>query len=93
VQSGRWRAADHVVPEQERCFEFFLNQLRLRAGVHIQDFAPRTGLCWSMASAAVCRARDKGLLQQQGQMLVPTEPGWRFVNETQALFLPPEQGF
>jgi hypothetical protein len=46
-----------------------------------------------MASAAVCRARDKGLLQQQGQMLVPTEPGWRFVNETQALFLPPEQGF
>lgn len=93
VQSGRWRAEDHVVPEQERCFEFFLNQLRLRAGVHIQDFAPRTGLRWSMASAAVCRARDQGLLQQQGQMLVPTEPGWRFVNETQALFLPPEQGF
>ncbi len=91
VQSGHWRAQDRVVPEQERCFEFFLNQLRLREGVNLQDFTPRTGLCWSMASAAVRRARDKGLLQQQGQMLVPTEPGWRFVNETQALFLPREQ--
>ena len=90
VQSGHWRMQDRVVPEPERCFEFFLNQLRLRAGVNLQDFAPRTGLRWSMARAAVCRARDRGLLQQQGQMLVPTEPGWRFVNETQALFLPPE---
>lgn len=89
LQSGHWRAEDRVVPEQERCFEFFLNQLRLRAGVHIKDFGPRTGLCWSMVSASVSGAQDRGLLKQLGQMLVPTDLGWRFVNETQALFLPP----
>jgi len=90
LQTGHWRAEDLVIGEQERCFEFFLNQLRLRKGVHMRDFGPRTGLDWSVISEVVSRAVDRGLLEQQDQLLVPTALGWRFVNETQAMFLPPE---
>jgi len=91
MKSGLWRAEEHAVSKPERCFEFFLNQLRLRTGVHVQDFESRTGLDWSTAAEAVSRAQSSGLLQQRGQMLVATELGWRFINDIQALFLPPEQ--
>jgi oxygen-independent coproporphyrinogen-3 oxidase len=89
LKSGHWRVEDRAVSDQERCFEFFLNQLRLHHGVKIQDFGPRTGLSWSFTSEAVSRAQDRGLLEQKDEMLVPTELGRRFVNETQMLFLPP----
>ena len=91
LQSGRWRAENRAVSAPDRCFEFFLNQLRLRQGVHLQDFESRTGLDWSAAGEAVSRALSDGLLQRQDQMLVPTELGWRFINDVQALFLPPEK--
>ncbi len=85
---GNWQAEDREVPERERAFEFFLNQLRLRGGVRLGDFAPRTGLDLNSINAAVGEAQRRGLLQQRGQILEPTDLGWRFVNDTQALFLP-----
>jgi len=88
IQTGDWRAEDRVVKEHEASFEFFLNQLRLREGVNIQDFGPRTGMSWSCVDPIVSRAREMGLLEQKEQRLVPTSLGWRFVNETQMLFLP-----
>lgn len=90
LRSGDWRAEDRAIGEQERRFEFFLNQLRLREGVHIPDFLARTGVPWSKAGDAVSLAKDRGLLQQLEHRLVPTALGWRFVNETQMLFLPSE---
>jgi len=88
MQDGNWRSEDLVVSDKDRCFEFFLNQLRLRAGVDMSEFGPRTGLSGKTAVAAVSEAQSRGLLEQQEQMLVPTELGWRFINEIQALFLP-----
>ncbi len=88
MQTGNWRAEDDVVAEREIPFEFFMNQLRLREGVHIEDFGPRTGMQWSCVDPAVSRAQEMGLLEQKEQRLVPTSLGWRFVNETQLLFLP-----
>jgi oxygen-independent coproporphyrinogen-3 oxidase len=88
LQNGNWYSEEQLVTEQERCFEFFLNQLRLRGGVNTGDFGPRTGLDWNVAAEAVSEAQSSGLLVEHDQMLVPTELGWRFVNEIQALFLP-----
>ncbi|MEJ8569446.1 radical SAM family heme chaperone HemW [Elongatibacter sediminis] len=88
LDTGRWLAETRAVPAAERVFEFFLNQLRLRDGVRATDFGPRTGLPWSAAEEAVEAAIGKGLLEWSGQRLIPTGTGWRFVNETQALFLP-----
>jgi oxygen-independent coproporphyrinogen-3 oxidase len=76
------------VQAADRAFEFFLNQLRLRAGVLKFQFTPRTGLPWSAVESPVDEAISKGLLEDHGDRLVATDLGWRFVNEIQALFLP-----
>jgi len=88
VASGDSLAENRAVDEQERVFEFFLNQLRLRRGVSRTQFVERTGLEWERVSARVEEAERKGLLTWLGERLTPTELGWRFVNEVQALFLP-----
>lgn len=81
-------AEDRVVPPEERVFEFFLNQLRLRRGVRKSQFEPRTGLVWDVVAHRVAQLLERNLLREQGDWLVPTELGWRFSNESQALFLP-----
>jgi oxygen-independent coproporphyrinogen-3 oxidase len=87
-KNAAWYAEKRDIAGPERCFEFFLNQLRLRGGVNLDDFTPRTGLGWQAAQTAVHEAEHKGLLVQRGRKLMPTELGWRFINDTQALFLP-----
>jgi oxygen-independent coproporphyrinogen-3 oxidase len=81
-------AEDRVLEPEERVFEFFLNQLRLRRGVRKSQFEPRTGLAWELVAQRVGQLLDRGLLSEQQDWLVPTELGWRFSNESQAVFLP-----
>ncbi len=90
LEQGGWRAEDRAIGADERVFEFFLNQLRLKQGVNLADFSPRTGLPESVLEQPLARALERGLLVQAGERLVATELGWRFVNEIQELFLPPE---
>jgi len=87
-EGGDSVADDRDLPAPERVFEFFLNQLRLREGVLPADFEPRTGLPWSQVAEPVARLLEKGLYREEGGRLLPTELGWRFGNECQALFLP-----
>lgn len=82
-------ADDRRLSPEDRVFEFFLNQLRLRGGVRIQQFEPRTGLPWAEVEGRVTSLIDKGLLVEQGDRLAATEIGWRFVNDMQSVFLPP----
>lgn len=86
--AGKPLAEDLNLPPDERVFEFFLNQLRLRRGVMMSQFTPRTGLSWDRVSKRVEQAVEKGLLAERGDLLQPTETGWRFSNEIQAIFLP-----
>ena len=76
------------MPAEERIFEFFLNQLRLRNGVHKALFEARTGLAWSLVGDRAAGLVARGLAKDEGEWLRPTELGWRFSNESQALFLP-----
>ena len=87
-QSGNWLAEDRSLGEEERVFEFFLNQLRLYDGVRKEQFTPRTGVSWSRVSVRVEKAIERGLLADSDGVLKPTPLGWRFSNETQAIFLP-----
>jgi len=87
-QSGNWLVEDRLIGEEERIFEFFLNQLRLKDGVCIKQFTPRTGASWDKVSARVDQAIKSGLLSEGNGVLKPTSLGWQFVNETQAIFLP-----
>ena len=86
--TGDWVAQRQLLGDEERVFEFFLNQLRLRQGVYVGDFSARTGLAWRVVEERVQRAVEKGLLEVDAQRLRPTELGWRFVNDIQQMFLP-----
>ena len=88
VWAGNGLADDKALEPQERVFEFFLNQLRLRGGVRVSQFEPRTGVAWEDVTKRVRVAIEKGLLKEENGILVPTSLGWRFNNEIQALFLP-----
>jgi oxygen-independent coproporphyrinogen-3 oxidase len=88
VWEGVGVVEDKALSPGERVFEFFLNQLRLRDGVLKSQLQPRTGVAWSEVSGRVQIAVEKGLLRDQDDVLSPTELGWRFNNEIQALFLP-----
>jgi oxygen-independent coproporphyrinogen-3 oxidase len=91
LQTGQFVSEDRILGTAERIFEFFLNQLRLQRGVRKDQFVARTGLPWAAVSQQVGIAISKGLLEDDGQWLRPTELGWRFSNETQAIFLPDEE--
>jgi oxygen-independent coproporphyrinogen-3 oxidase len=81
-------ATDREIDDRERIFEYFLNVLRLREGFTREHFSQRTGLAWKQVEEQLDEALAKGLLAEQGERLVHTETGWRFVNEIQLLFLP-----
>ncbi len=88
LDSGDWLAENRLLGSKERVFEFFLNQLRLKHGVNIDDFSARTGLSWQVVESRVQQAIDKGLMEIDRTSLRPTELGWKFVNDIQQIFLP-----
>ncbi len=86
--AGNRLAENHVIDDVEKVFEFFLNVLRLREGFTGEQFTARTGLSWALVADRVDSAVQRGLLKTNGQRLLHTETGWRFVNDIQAMFLP-----
>ena len=88
VEEGDGLAEVQVIGVSDRIFEFFLNQLRLREGVCKSQFSPRTGVAWEKVEDRVSQVVKTGLMEDRGERLVPTETGWRFINEIQAVFLP-----
>ncbi|MCG6965861.1 MAG: radical SAM family heme chaperone HemW [Chromatiaceae bacterium] len=68
--------------------EFFLNALRLNAGVPAQLFGQRTGLSLQDIAAPLARARAQGLIGTDASRLQPTPLGLRYLNDLLALFEP-----
>ena len=81
-------AQHHEVRRDELPFEFMLNALRLRHGFSLDDFTERTGLPPSAVQAALQTAERQGLITREGQRITPTERGFDFLSDLQALFLP-----
>ena len=86
--AGQALSQDSEVARADLPFEFMLNALRLREGFPRALFAERTGLPASAIEAAVQQAVQRGLLQADLQRLQPTERGFDFLSDLQALFLP-----
>lgn len=85
--AGRALASEEDVRRKDLPFEYMLNALRLRGGFAIQDYLDRTGLPISTISAALDEAERKGLIQRDAGRVQPTERGFDFLNDLQALFL------
>jgi len=88
LENGDWLDEKRELNSAERVFEFFLNQLRLKQGVYIDDFGARTGLSWQVVESRVQQAIEKGLLEVRDKHVRPTGLGWKFVNDIQQMFLP-----
>jgi oxygen-independent coproporphyrinogen-3 oxidase len=88
AKTGHAVVQHHEVARAELPFEFMLNALRLREGVQLAMLTERTGLPTSAFKAALEQADAKGLLARDGKNLWPTERGFDFLSDLQALFLP-----
>jgi putative oxygen-independent coproporphyrinogen III oxidase len=86
--AGQAVTQDDEVPRTDLPFEFMLNALRLKGGFALQDFTARTGLPVTVIQAALEAAEGKGLIQRDFTHVRPTERGFDFLSDLQALFLP-----
>ena len=88
AQAGQAVTQDDEVARADLPFEFMLNALRLREGFALQDFTARTGLPVTAIQAALGAAEGRGLIQRDFTHVRPTERGFDFLSDLQALFLP-----
>jgi putative oxygen-independent coproporphyrinogen III oxidase len=89
VLRGAPLVEDQEVTRDDMGFEFMLNALRLNAGVPIALFAERTGYPFTLVQKGLDAAEQRGLIERDHLHLRPTPLGRRFLNDLQALFLPP----
>jgi oxygen-independent coproporphyrinogen-3 oxidase len=89
VERGSPLLEEREVTRGEIGFEFMLNALRLAEGVPVALFAERTGFPLALIDKELTEAERRGLLERDHQRVGPSVLGRRFLNDLQALFLPP----
>jgi len=89
VERGSPLLEEREVGRGEIGFEFMLNALRLTEGVPVSLFAERTGFPLALLERELGEAERRGLLERDHRRIRPTALGRRFLNDLQALFLPP----
>ena len=86
--AGAAVAQDEEVAREQLPFEFMLNATRLREGFELARFGERTGLSLAALQKGLDAAERQGLLARDFVRAWPTERGFDFLNDLQALFLP-----
>ena len=82
-------AQDAQVARRDLPFEFMLNALRLKDGFTLSLFSERTGLAPTAIEAGLAQAERSGLIERDLQRVRPSARGLDFLNDLQAIFLPP----
>ncbi len=85
--AGRAIAQYDDVRRADLPFEFMLNALRLQEGFALQDFTARTGLAITAIAAGLQQAEAQGLITRDMERVRPTQRGFDFLSDLQALFL------
>lgn len=85
--SGQAVARDEEVERSQLPFEFMLNALRLREGFELARFTERTGLPLTALQKPLAEAEARGWITRDFVRVEPTERGFDFLNDLQALFL------
>jgi oxygen-independent coproporphyrinogen-3 oxidase len=86
--AGSAVAQEEEVSRADLPFEFMLNALRLKDGFALQDFHERTGLALTAIQAGLDEAESRGWLKRGLARAKPTDKGFDFLSDLQALFLP-----
>ena len=76
------------VAREDLPFEFMLNALRLKQGFALTDYMERTGLAMTSIQKGLQEAERLGLIGRDWTRVWPTEKGFDFLSDLQALFLP-----
>lgn len=77
----RFTAESGIVPPQELPLEFMMNALRLSDGVLAAWYPARTGQPPATIAPQLQRLRQRGLLEDGEDRIVPTPRGLQFLNE------------
>lgn len=78
-----------ILTDSDKVFEFFLNGLRLREGLRPVALGSLDSAAQQLLDKGLAAALQRGLLESAGgEVFRPTELGFRFLNDLQALFLP-----
>jgi len=89
-ERGQFADNERILADDDVAFEYMLNILRLLQGFAEHDFCLRTGLTFDTIAGKLALAQTQGLLDVSGcGNWRPTDLGLRFLNDLQALFLPP----
>jgi putative oxygen-independent coproporphyrinogen III oxidase len=75
------------VAREDLPFEYMLNALRLKDGFNLADYMARTGLAMTSIQQALANAEAKQLIARDLNRVWPTERGFDFLSDLQALFL------
>ncbi len=75
------------VAREELPFEYMLNALRLKEGFSLADYMSRTGLAMTSIQQGLAKAEAKQLIARDLNRVWPTERGFDFLSDLQALFL------
>lgn len=89
--AGHCLAQEEEVSRADLPFEFMLNALRLKDGFGLKQFYERTGLPLTAIEKAMEEAQRKGLIERDFARVKPSMRGFDFLNDLQALFLPPQR--
>lgn len=87
---GSRMGGQRYLTEQDICFEFMLNALRLYEPVSYEYFVQSTGLDLLLIKPALEKARQDGFLEpenQSGEAIKTTPLGKRYLNDLLTLFL------
>jgi oxygen-independent coproporphyrinogen-3 oxidase len=85
--AGEAISQDEEVARADLPFEYMLNALRLRDGFELAQFSQRTGLAITSIQKALDAAERKGLITRDFVRVRPTELGFDFLSDLQAMFL------
>jgi putative oxygen-independent coproporphyrinogen III oxidase len=86
--AGNAVALDNEVARTELPFEFMLNALRLKQGFDLVSFQERTGLASATVETGLAEAERRGLVIRDLRGARPSQRGFDFLNDLQAIFLP-----
>ena len=87
--AGQAVSNEAAVTALELPFEYMLGALRLRGGFDPRQFVERTGLAPTALEPGLQQALDRGWLQRDGALVVPSERGFDFLSDVMQLFLAP----
>ncbi|MEZ5633691.1 MAG: radical SAM family heme chaperone HemW [Nitrosomonas sp.] len=81
----------HSLSNNDRCFEFMMNALRLTGGFESALFQERTGLPITAILPQLNEAEQQGLIIRNHVHTTPTQMGRNFLNDLLHIFLPENQ--